>query len=350
MTIGNNTGFPLQLAEVGFKINGNDSPTPTSEPSIVQGTLIYGQDYSARNVIYRTMVWAALLGAAASPYFHSANAKANYAVGLALFSGAGINGFLQQFPDNTVKQLARLNASGVMTDQNVIPNNSQLPFIAFVSRDSVCAPGTKNPALCGTSNHFKHSTFYDPTQVKNTLHEVTIGGKQLPNFLPRIKVTVTQTGTPPTTGTADKAAIEGVATTVSLQSTGLTGASLNSTLTGVTATGTVTDSSFPVSVLAMTKSASPLSVVLKRKDGSLVTFSVTVQQPIPVVTMPVGMTTLPVGKATAISIGWQSTGPDLVVPPLRWQLRTAPSVRWALLPQPLARRSRQRGREHCRFN
>jgi hypothetical protein len=311
VTIGNNTGFPLQLSEVGFKINGTDSPTPTAEPSIVQGTLIYGQDYSARNIIYRGMVWAALLGAAASPYFHSANAKANYAVGLALFSGAAVNGYLQQFPDNTVKQLARLNASGMMTDQNVIPNNSQVPFIAFVSRDSVCVPGSKNIALCGTSHHYKRNTFYDPTQVKYTLHEVTIVGKLLPNFLPRIKVTVAQVGTPPTTGTADKAAVEGVATTVSLQSTGLTGATLNSTFTGVMATGTVTDSSFPISVLAMTKSASPLSIVLKRKDGSLVTFPVTIQQPVPVVTMPIGMTTLPVKTATVISIGWQSTGPDL---------------------------------------
>jgi hypothetical protein len=311
VTIGNNTGFPLQLSEVGFKINGSDLPTPTAEPSIVQGTLIYGQDYSARNVIYRAMVWAALIGSAASPYFHTANARANYAVGLALFSGAAVNGFLQQFPDNTVKQLARLNGTNMIDDQNVIPNNSQVPYIAFVSRDSVCPPGRKNPALCGDSGLFKHTTFYDPTQVKNTLHEVTIVGKQLPNFLPRVKVTVTQIGTPPTTGTSDVAAVEGVPTTVSLQSTDLTGATLNSTIPAVTPTGTVTDSSFPISVLAMTKSANPLSVVLKRSDGSLVTFPVTVQQPVPVVALPVGMTTLPVGKATAISIGWQATGPDL---------------------------------------
>ena len=97
-------------------------------------------------------MWAPLIATGVSPYFHSANAKADYAVGVALFSGGIVNGFIQQFPDNTVKQLARLGSSGVMSDQDVIPNNSQVPFIASVSRDSICPPGATEASLCGSTN------------------------------------------------------------------------------------------------------------------------------------------------------------------------------------------------------
>jgi IPT/TIG domain len=313
ITIGNNTGFPLQLSGAAFKINSEDAPTPTANKTIVQGSLLYGQDYSVRNIVYRSLVWAALIAAGANPYFHSANAKANYSAGVALFSSAVVNGFLQQFPDNTVKQLARLGSSDVMSDQNIIPNNSQVPYIAFVSRDSVCPPGRSNPKACGSVKHYVKQVFYDPDQVKTILGEITIVGKLLPAFSARIRVTATPTGTPPSTGAADGSVIEGTTTTIALQSTGLTGAVVSSAPAGVTAnaTGQPTDSSFPVSILTSTKSTNPIPIVLKRKDGSLVTFPVTVQQPVLTVSLPEGLTALPVGKATQVTIGWKAEGPDL---------------------------------------
>lgn len=313
VTVGNNTGFPLQLAEVGFRISSdpNDTPTPTAEPSIVQGTLVYGQDYSARNVIYRSLVWAALLGTGISPYFHAANSKANYAAGVALFSGPLLNGFVQQFPDNTVRQLARLNASSVMTDQNVIANNSQAPFIAFLSRDDLCRPGSSNVSVCGSKTWYGKHTPYDPVAVKHVLRAVTIQGNLEPQFAARIKVTVPQAGAPPNTGTISAAPVEGAQSTVSLQSTGLTGAVVQSAPQGVTPTGTPTDGSFPVSVPPLINNGEPYSVVLQRKDGSLVTFTLNPQPPVPVIKSPADTSALLVNTATTITIGWQSGGPDL---------------------------------------
>lgn len=312
ITIGNNTGLPLQLSGAGFDLNKQDAPpTPTTNQMIVQGSLLYGQDYSARNVIYRTLVWAALIGAGANPYFHSANAKANYSAGLALFSGPLVNGFLQQFPDNTVKQLARLNNSDVMGDQSVIPNNSQVPFIAFVTRDSVCHR-IKNPDICGSRKdlgmvHIPYST----DAVKDALGNITIVGKSMPVFQARIKVTVGPKGNPPTTGTVSGSALEGVPTQVNLLSSGLSGAAVTASSLGVTVTspGPFTDSSFSASVL--TVSRAPISLTLTRRDGTLVTFTVPVQQPVPVIQYLAGTTTIPVGKATPVTISWQSTGPDL---------------------------------------
>jgi hypothetical protein len=313
VTIGNNTGFPLQLAEVGFRISSdpNDTPTPTAEPSIVQGTLVYGQDYSARNVIYRSLVWAALLGTGISPYFHAANSKANYAAGVALFSGPLLNGFVQQFPDNTVKQLARLNASTVMTDQNVIANNSQAPFIAFLSRDDLCTPGSSNVSICGSKTWYGKHTPYDAMAVKRALRAVTVQGNLEPQFAARIKVTVPQAGAPPNTGTISAAPVEGASSTISLQSAGLTGAVVQSSPQGVTPTGTPTDSSFPVSVPPLTNNGAPYSIVLQRKDGSLVTFTLNPQPPVLVIKSPANASALPANAATAITIGWQSGGPDL---------------------------------------
>jgi hypothetical protein len=309
--IGNNTGFSLQLAGIGF----GKAPTGNTDPAIVQGTLIYGQDYSARNVIYRTLVWAALIGAGVSPYFHNANAKANYAFGLALFSGPLVTGFSQQFPDNTVKQLARLGASDVMSNQNIIPNNTQLSFVAFVGRDTLCPPGSSNVALCGASRHWK-STFYDPTAVKNSLGSITVVGTLLPTFLARIKVTASTASTPPSTGVASTSAIEGVTSTISLQSSGLTGASLSSPPAGITSTNVITDSSFEISALLLSKPASPLTVSLTRKDGSTVTFPISVIQPVAIVTPPAGATTISAKGTTGVTIAWQNGGPDLtnVVP------------------------------------
>jgi hypothetical protein len=311
--IGNNTGFSLQLAAIGFA----GTPTGNTEPSIVQGTLIYGQDYSARNVIYRTLVWAALIGAGVTPYFHSANARANFATGVALFAGPALAGFSQQFPDNTVKQLARLGASDVMNNQNVVPNNTQLSFVAFVGRDTVCPPGnTSNTTeLCGSSKHFK-STFYDPTAVKNKLGAITIVGNLLPSFLPRIKVTASTSGTPPSTGVASGPAIEGVASIINLQSSGLTGASLTSPPASITSMNVITDTSFQISALFTSKPASPLTVTLTRKDGSAVTFPITVAQPVAVLTPAAGATTISAAGTTGVTITWQNGGPDFtnVVP------------------------------------
>jgi hypothetical protein len=307
--IGNNTGYSLQLAAIGFA----GTPTGNTEPAIVHGTLIYGQDYSARNIIYRSLIWAAIVGAGVTPYFHNANARANYATGLALFAGPLLSGFSQQFPDNTVRQLARLGASDVMGNQNVIPNNTQLSFVAFVARDTVCPPGdTSNvTALCGSSKHFK-STFYDPTAVKNKLGAITIVGDLLPSFVARIKVTAsTQSNTPPSTGVASASAIEGVPSTINLQSSSLTGASLTSPPSGITSTNVITDSSFEISALLLSKPALPLTVTLTRKDGSTVTFPITVAQPVPVLTPAAGATTIPATGTTGVTITWRNGGPDL---------------------------------------
>jgi hypothetical protein len=311
--IGNNTGFSLQLAGIGFA----GSPTGNTDPSIVQGTLIYGQDYSARNILYRSIIWAAILGAGISPYFHSANAKANYTAGLALLSGPVLAGFSQQFPDNTVKQLSRLGASDVMTNQNIIPNNTQLSFVAFVGRDTICPPScVRAVALCGQSEHFHHNIFYDPTEVKKKLGNVTIVGDLLPSFVARIKVTGTTSNAAPTTGVASTSAMEGVPTLIQLQSSGLTGASLTSPPSTVTATNVISDSSFQVSVLLTTMPATPITLTLTRKDGSTVAFPITVTQPVPVITPAAGATTISSTATTGVTISWKNGGPDLtrVVP------------------------------------
>lgn len=64
--------------------------------------------------------------------------------------------------------------------------------------------------------------FYDPDKVAAALGVVTIVGKLLPTFSARIKVTATSTGIPPSTGTPSTSVVEGAATTVALESTGLT--------------------------------------------------------------------------------------------------------------------------------
>jgi hypothetical protein len=196
--IGNNTGFSLQLAGIGFA----GTPTGNTDPAIVQGTLLYGEDYSARNIIYRALVSTSLLVVGASPFFHGANPKANFAAVAAILGGPLLAGFSQEFPDNTVKQLARLGASDVMTNQNIIPNNSQSSFVAFVGRETLCAPGKPTPpankAVC-SSGSFLNSTPFDPNAVKTSLGDITIVGTLLPSFLARIKVTSSTSSTSPST-------------------------------------------------------------------------------------------------------------------------------------------------------
>jgi hypothetical protein len=224
--IGNNTGYSLQLAGIGFcgtqggnapgTQGGSTSTTPSgnasgtqagnapevpcrspygnTDPAIVQGTLLYGEDYSWRNGLYRALVSASLLAAGASPFFHNANPKANFAAVVALIGGPLLGSFSQEFPDNTVKQLARLGASDVMTNQNIIPNNSQASFVAFVGRETVCPTqnsGSGNDkAVCGTL-----TKNYDPATVKSKLGDITIVGNILPSFLARIKVTSSASST-----------------------------------------------------------------------------------------------------------------------------------------------------------
>lgn len=316
-TIGNNTGFSLQLSRIGFA----GTPTGNTDPAIVQGTLLYGEDYSARNNIYRFLVSASLLAAGASPFFHEANPKANFAAVAALIGGPLLGSFSQEFPDNTVKQLARLGASDVMTNQNIIPNNSQASFVAFVGRETLCPPkGARWPrpagftaaelkGVCGSGRYQKDA--YDPDIVKSKLGAITIVGNLLPSFLARIKVTSSTASTPPASGTASGPALEGVYTPIFLQSTGLTGASMTSSPSSITSLNVITDSSFEISALVLSKPSAPLTVILTRKDGSTVTFPISVTQPVEVVTLPGGAQTLPLNVATPVTVSWQNNGPVL---------------------------------------
>ena len=87
-------------------------------------------------------------------------------------------------------------------------------WIAFVTRDSVCHQ-IRDPKVCGTHKDLRMVQVpYSTDAVKTALGNITIVGKTMPVFGARIKVTAAPAGTPPTNGTVNGTALEGVITPV----------------------------------------------------------------------------------------------------------------------------------------
>jgi hypothetical protein len=142
--IGNNSGYPLQIAGMGFSrklgaLAALGSPLVTIANSSYASTraiLVHHQAISTRNVGYNILQSSGLILAASAPFFNRQNPKKNL---LAL--STIVNGPLQQaynliFPDPIVRQLGNLDDQS-FRDNVVIPNNAHMQTVVFVEKQAL---------------------------------------------------------------------------------------------------------------------------------------------------------------------------------------------------------------------
>lgn len=144
LKVGNNSGHPLQLAGIGFvkslkALEALRIPSTTianASYASTRAVLVTSQAVSIRNLTYESIVAAGLLMVGGTPFFHAANAKANYATASSIVSGPLQQAFNLIFPDPIISQLKNLDDQ-TFRDNMVIPNNSQIQTVVFVEKQNV---------------------------------------------------------------------------------------------------------------------------------------------------------------------------------------------------------------------
>jgi hypothetical protein len=151
--IGNDSGYPLQLAGVGFRrpspqctLNGQPSTCPgfpgdeISTPNIsyqtARASAQAGITTSARNIIVNGTEALGLLMASFTPFFENTYSKGLWTAGTTVV-GTGVSQAINLVaPDLTVRELNNLDDQA-FRDGKLIPNNTQVRMLVFVQKKSV---------------------------------------------------------------------------------------------------------------------------------------------------------------------------------------------------------------------
>jgi len=162
VVIGNNTGYDLQIASVGFTLDASKSTLPvpiddhlqdkypSSSYLITRGTLEHGKDWSTRNLTVNIMRASGTVLTGFIPFFHLASHTANYTNGVNAFSNLFIPGFESVFPEETIRQLSRLDGQ-ILRDSFVISNNTHRRTLVFFPKELVPATDPKSLVAVRTS-------------------------------------------------------------------------------------------------------------------------------------------------------------------------------------------------------
>jgi len=133
--IGNNTGYALQLAGIGFSHTVFNTPVKQGNASYAATRAVLQREtsLSRRNMTYYALQVAGLLMAGFTPFFVNPTSKAHYATASSIVSGARLQAFNIVAPDRVPGQLVNLDDQS-LRDGSVIANNSQVRTTIFVKK------------------------------------------------------------------------------------------------------------------------------------------------------------------------------------------------------------------------
>jgi hypothetical protein len=131
--IGNDSGFNLQIAGIGFKIPGAKNIVPTNSYRATRGTLEKEQQVGVRASVVNAVKSFGLLYSGFLPFWHMPNRKANANLAGEILNGPFEKGLEAVWPDLTVRQLTRLDDQ-TLRDGLIVNNNSQVVTLAWVPK------------------------------------------------------------------------------------------------------------------------------------------------------------------------------------------------------------------------
>jgi hypothetical protein len=181
VVIGNNSGYDLQVATVGFEKfgilpEGKRSKLPAASSPIVRGTLERGAETGARNYVLRIAQAVGPLAAGFIPFFHVPTHQANYSNGVAIFNLLK-GGYELAVPDLTLSQTNRLE-NQILHDNLVISNNRQVRTMIFIPKKLLSVPKGKED---------------NSLEVMKSLGELVLTGNTVA-YLARVSVVATPSG------------------------------------------------------------------------------------------------------------------------------------------------------------
>lgn len=145
LKIGNNSGYQLQIAGVGFNTpfgSSAENPyfvkTPNSSYALTRAVAQEGSVDSPRSYVLHGIEASGLLMASATPYFHNVRSTAKFATATSIVSGPLEAAFNLLVPDHSLRQANNLDDQS-LRDGRLIPNNSQITTVVFLDKGSVTA-------------------------------------------------------------------------------------------------------------------------------------------------------------------------------------------------------------------
>lgn len=197
LRIGNNTGYDLQIAGVGFKLpenTGIKNTIPSNSYRSTRGTLERQQEIGTRAIIMNSLKAAGLLFTGFLPFWHAAGASANATRFADVINGPVEGGVGSIWADTIISQLTRLDDQ-MLRDGLIVKNNSQVSTLVFVPKQLLNI--SKNEGLHEIETAFRRDHLEtkdkkfdfrnDPQYVNLRLGELVLVGQPI-QFLNRIQV------------------------------------------------------------------------------------------------------------------------------------------------------------------
>lgn len=185
LVIGNNSGYDLQIASVGFTLSqakrplsptGTDYRAPATGYQLARGSLVRAQEVGIRARVMNTFDALGPVLTGFVPFFKAVNPRANFSQLTNIFSNPFEEGAKLIFPDTTIGQLNRLEQSTFRNDQTartIIPNNTQITTVAFFPKDFLYMKKDKDRDI--------------PQKVMTALGDLVLVGEQV-EYLNRVRL------------------------------------------------------------------------------------------------------------------------------------------------------------------
>lgn len=205
LVIGNNSGYDLQIAGVGFQLPNIDNTIPTNSYRATRGVLEREQEFGRRSIILNSIQATGGLLTGFLPFWRAGfhpNAAANAARWSSIVGGPLATGFGLIVPDTTVKQLVRLDDQ-MLRDGLIVKNNSQLRTLVFVPKGLLNLSKTAGASDARKADSKVKDWSIDPQYVNQKLGRLVLVGQTI-TYLNRVQVIARSEGagvTPPPTVT-----------------------------------------------------------------------------------------------------------------------------------------------------
>jgi hypothetical protein len=175
--IGNNSGHDLLISGFYFRARGADGvqPLEPNDPyAMVRGVIERDQQVGRRALtMHAVRSFGPLLSLGGALISGSATTMAKYGASVGIFSNGIEKGLDAAYPDQTLRQIGRLDANSFQ-DHLVLRQNEPKRVLVFVSREAVqCPIRLRCPDLMPWTQDF------NPREVKRRLGVLSLHGHEL---------------------------------------------------------------------------------------------------------------------------------------------------------------------------
>ena len=175
----NNCSDQLLVKTFTFKnLSHNDDPDLTTDPDLIKGSIVKGQEVGRRNRSVAAIKSMGLLATGSAGFFKAAGASATFNRGVTIFSDPFEKGIEMVFPDTTVKYLANWNTNTVFKNGFAVEPQSETRGQVFLPIDFVCQQLKADPKDCRSGHHFSGAT-YNPAAIKASLGRMSAFGHEI---------------------------------------------------------------------------------------------------------------------------------------------------------------------------